>query len=109
MRLRAVDSTTTSTVGPDLIASPPSPQCFSKDAVSRPLALIDQGRPTNPARVPANIDQLRAIVTRSRAKQGLPPTIEDTDVLERVAAIFKLAAEPAAAPAAPARPDRRAA
>ncbi|MGH3547087.1 MAG: hypothetical protein ACRDQU_02985 [Pseudonocardiaceae bacterium] len=34
---------------------------------------------------------LRAEVTASRAKQGLPPTIEDPAVLERVAAILRLA------------------
>ena len=92
----------------DSITSP-TPQCFSKEATPRPLVLVDQGRPTSAARVPANIDQVRAMVTQSRAKQGLPPTIEDTDVLERVAAIFKLAAEPAAAPAAYVRPAHRAA
>ncbi len=108
VRLRAVVSTAATAAEADPITST-TPQCFSKEATPRPLALVDQGRPTNAARVPANIDQLRAMVTRSRAKQGLPPTIEDTDVLERVAAIFKLAAEPAAAPAARARSARRAA
>ncbi|MFI6073811.1 hypothetical protein ACIA5C_19780 [Actinoplanes sp. NPDC051343] len=108
MRLKAVDSATETAAEADSITSP-TPQCFSKEVGSRSLALVDQGRPTSAARVPVNINQLRVLVTRSRAKQGLPPTIEDADVLERVAVIFKLAAEPAAAPAAHARPDRKAA
>jgi hypothetical protein len=39
------------------------------------------------AKLPTD-EQIRAMVVESRAAQGLPPTITDLAVLERVAAIF---------------------
>lgn len=47
-------------------------------------------------------DELRAWVTASRAKQGLPPKVEDPGVLERAAAAFRVMA-----PAEPAQPQPR--
>ncbi|MGH3933562.1 MAG: hypothetical protein ACRDS1_01025 [Pseudonocardiaceae bacterium] len=38
--------------------------------------------------------ELRAYVAASRAAQGLPPTVEDPAILERVAAVFRLVAPP---------------
>ncbi|MBV8542554.1 MAG: hypothetical protein JO063_10065 [Pseudonocardiales bacterium] len=35
--------------------------------------------------------EVRAKVTRSRARQGLPPTVEDPAALERAAAALRLA------------------
>ncbi|UGQ09358.1 hypothetical protein LO772_20720 [Yinghuangia sp. ASG 101] len=35
-------------------------------------------------------DEMRERVARSRAAQGLPPTIEDLAVIERVARVFEL-------------------
>jgi hypothetical protein len=37
-------------------------------------------------------DAVRAIVARTRAEQGLPPTIEDPATLKRVATILELPA-----------------
>jgi hypothetical protein len=37
-----------------------------------------------------DLDKVREIVFRSRAEQGLPPTVKDPIVLNRVAAIFRL-------------------
>jgi hypothetical protein len=33
---------------------------------------------------------MRELVTRTRAEQGLPPTIEDHTALDRIAAVFRL-------------------
>jgi hypothetical protein len=38
--------------------------------------------------------EVRASVVASRARQGLPPTITDPAILERVAAIFRLVPQP---------------
>ncbi|PZS22130.1 MAG: hypothetical protein DLM60_05015 [Pseudonocardiales bacterium] len=35
-------------------------------------------------------EDLRAYVTASRARQGLPPTVTDPATLERVASVFRL-------------------
>ncbi len=91
VRLRAVDNTTTSATRAEPTTDPRT-ACFSKEARPVRLTLVRQDPPAG--RVPASIDQIRAMVARSRAEQGLPPTIEDSEVLERVAAIFKLAADP---------------
>lgn len=37
---------------------------------------------------PAELAAVRKLVTRSRAAQGLPPTIEDPVVLDRIAYLF---------------------
>ena len=37
-------------------------------------------------------EQIHAKVARTRAKQGLPPTVTDPATLERVAAVFRLMA-----------------
>lgn len=50
-------------------------------------------------------EELRDWVTASRAKQGLPPTVEDPGVLERAAAAFRVIA-PADQPAPP-KPRKR--
>lgn len=38
-------------------------------------------------------EEIRAFVAASRARQGLPPTIEDLATIERIATIFRLADE----------------
>nr|GID82551.1 hypothetical protein Ade03nite_14750 [Actinoplanes derwentensis] len=59
------------------------------------LALVDAGSVTPVVRVPADLEAIRAAVARSRAEQGLPPKIEDAEVLGRMAVLFKLVDEPA--------------
>lgn len=48
--------------------------------------------PADPPRsaVPAYIEEVHAQVARSRRAQGLPPRIEDSEVLDRAAAVFAL-------------------
>ena len=35
-------------------------------------------------------ERLREFVARTRAEQGLPPTVEDPTTLDRIAAVFRL-------------------
>jgi hypothetical protein len=42
--------------------------------------------------------EFRAYVAALRARQGLPPTIEDVATLERVAAVFRVMSSPADPP-----------
>jgi len=38
----------------------------------------------------AERERLREFVARTRAEQGLPPTVEDPTTLDRIAAVFRL-------------------
>jgi hypothetical protein len=40
---------------------------------------------------PVQRDAIREFVARTRAEQGLPPTIEDPTALDKIAAVFRLA------------------
>jgi hypothetical protein len=46
-------------------------------------------------------EQIHAKVTRTRAEQGLPPTVTDPGALERCAAVFRLMAADEPAPPKP--------
>jgi hypothetical protein len=39
---------------------------------------------------PVQRDAIREFVARTRAEQGLPPTIEDPTALDKIAAVFRL-------------------
>lgn len=99
MHLRAVE-------GAEPTVEYSAPACFSKEPAR--LALVNQGQ-ANRTPVLTHLEEIRVMVTRSRAEQGLPPTIQDTEVLERVAAVFRLAVEPARAAVPSRNPTRKAA
>jgi hypothetical protein len=48
-----------------------------------------------------SLETIHAKVVRTRAEQGLPPTVSDPATLERVAAIFRLMAPEEPAPPKP--------
>jgi hypothetical protein len=59
------------------------------------LAVVASGPAVRAAPAPADLERIRAAVARSRGEQGLAPTIQDPNVLARVAEIFKLTGETA--------------
>jgi hypothetical protein len=54
------------------------------------ISAADDEGPEERSTQTAERDAIRKFVARTRAEQGLPPTIEDPTTLDKIAAVFRL-------------------
>src|SRR3979409_393956 len=78
------------------VPRPPSPRLPARSQPKRDTHLAtsaaDDGCPGEEPMSSQQVqrDAIREFVARTRAEQGLPPTIEDPTALDKIAAVFRL-------------------